>query len=1352
LRAGKGAVRHSERMAKGIDLEVKIKAFLQSLFEDLGFPVLEARQQQAGTQNGFDIRITFLDAAEKKREFYFECKDYTSSLPWNELLRKVHELHASGHHADGFIGISPRRNLSNTNANVQHTLPGLVKFPVRFWTPDAHVQEYLSLDATLYQDVYGEVPPAVDREKTTNKLRLLIGDMLRERDEFLRGTSFPKDLTSKIPKIHADDIVGRTEELQVLQHSLFQHKQTVLVNGLGGIGKTTLAQAYLSAHYQDYQHVAWVTQRGADMTQDIAQDEGLLRSLSVSREGKDIQQVFYEILYKFKTISNKPNLLVLDNADRALTAIKDMLPAQPDWHLLVTSRERIDGFHTQEIGFLSPTAALALFKKHCSRLTDDTHIHELLVVVDYHTLTLEILAKTAQLRRVDIDTLKTAIERDLRANVYIAHKSDKVDRVRSYLSSIFTLSRLTENEIWLMKYFACLPAEYHAYETLRELIAPEKCGREDVFSETLAALADQGWLLYNTGTDSYKMHRIITEVAARTLPLVLADVEPLVESVSAKLQVNQFGERVVEKFPWIPFGRTLVHAFLKDTSLPIATLRVDLATVLSEYGDYTEARTLTERAIAIVETLDKSADLLRSQCYSCLGHILHASGDYAGAIQWFQKAIVLAEQFWGMHDPLLVMKYSSLAMVFHSLDNDVAAKQLLEKCVFLAEKNFGENHTVTADQYFKLGRVLLALGDHASANTLFEKSLHAKEKHLGADHPELVMQYSGIATMLQKRGDHPAAITLFRRIVASTEGNVGPDHPDMAVGLSELASALEAAGNYREAHITYERALEIAVRCWGAGHPNTLQRYTDLGTVLQAMGRYTDAKILIEKVIALKESIYGPEHPSMADSLVDLASILHDQHAYADAKKLYQKAIGVSKRKLGKDHPDTAMLYANFSATLAEMKDLTHAREWLEKAIHCDEKNFGPDHLTTIMKYANLAALHQRMGDGDAAILLLEKVLRSTEKILGEDHPSVALHYSNLGAFLHHHREDYDRAKALLEKAVASDEKNFGEHHPATAEKYASLGRVLEKLGHYARASDLLEKAIRVNTHYFGENSPKVGECYAIYANILLAMNDSARARDFLTKAAYIYFKLDRADTPNPEPDEMFQNILAMIAEADDQMLRAFIAQLDVDAKEKQIEQPNFETAAPTASQHANDDDDSTHPYPGSEEYWETPAGVDTTALSWLNDESGAFAVLSEHTTDKTLEQTLVFIKQKVGANEKALVWHYTSLIDDLSKTGNFEQANEVAKKTIPTCERLFGVDNVLTMVLYRLQANALFTLGEFNKGEALYRKVIAFYEKEHGPNDEHTQREYKIFSGILAILDKHEEAETFRKKCNDTE
>ncbi|MBT1711312.1 tetratricopeptide repeat protein [Fulvivirgaceae bacterium PWU5] len=1333
-------------MTKGINLEVKLKAFLQSLFEGLGFSVLEARQQTSGTQHGFDIRITFLDASEKKREFYFECKDYTSPLPWKEMLRKIHELHAFSHPVDGFIGISPRRNLSNINTAVQHTLPNLVKFPVRFWTPDAHVKEYLSLDKTLFQEIYSEPPPDTDPEKIKQKLQVVINTMLRERDDFLQATAFPKDLTLKIPRIHIDDIVGRADELHALHQALFQNKQVVLVNGLGGIGKTTLAQGYISRYYLDYQHVAWITQKGTDITQDITQDEGLLRSLSVSQAGKDVQQLLHEILYKFKTISGKPNLLVLDNADRALTNLKDMFPGQPDWHLLVTSRERMEGFLIHEIGFLSPATALELFKKHYNRTTDDTKLYELLEVVDYHTLTLEILAKTAQLQRVDIDALKFAIEHDLRANVYVAHKGDKVERVRSYLSSIFTLSQLTKNEVWLIKYFECLPAEYHSYSVLLALIAPGMSQHEAVFSETLTALSDHGWLLYNSETDSYKMHRIITEVAVRKLPIALVDVEPLVDSVSAKLQFNQFEEHPVEKFPWIPFGKTLTDAFSSDMSEKIAHLRLYLAMVLHEYGDYTGARTVTEQAIATFENLGEDVDFYRSQGYACLGNILRSLGDYTGAIRWLEKAIALEEHYLGINDPRLSKEYACLAMVFNDLGRYSTAKRLLEKCVLAAENEFGEYHAVTGNRYSKLGHVLLELGDHSGAHVLFEKALRATEKHLGPNHPDLATQYSDIATTLQNRGDYVGAVELLRKSVASTETNFGPDHPSMARDLSNLASALRDAGNYGEAKVLYEKALEIAERSQGQNHPDTVGLYSNLGTLLHATGDYDNAKRLLEKAVFLGECTQGRDHPSLAKSIANLASVQQTQGEFAGAKKLYKTAIKLSEKKLGVGHPHTAILYANLSSTLVELDEFIQAKELLEKAIRSDEENFGPDHVVTTLKYANLAALLHHLGDYDTAQSLLERVIRSNEEILGKAHPTVAMHYSNLGSFLHQ-REDYTGAKALLEKAVASDEKNLGEDHPVTARKYANLGMVLGKLGDHAGASRLLEKAIAIGTKHLGEDHVEVVANYIVYAHILIAMNDAAGAKSFLEKATRSHFKRDRTDLPPGITlgDQQRDEILAMLANVDGEELNTMLARLDIAAKQRPAKRNGPAIAFPAISPPTKDYD--AIPIPNTalqEEDWGDLYEVDKTALSWLNKDPGALALLGEQAITKaTLGQVLAFIELKFGIDEKTLSWHYINLAEDLCNAQNFACAKEVLKRIIARYEQQSDSKGDKIICAYQLLSLALCATGDYHELMDLFEKMIT----SHNEHTTKTIQHYIQLSNMLKNHGQHASAKVIQKK-----
>ena len=139
------------------------------------------------------------------------------------------------------------------------------------------------------------------------------------------------------------------------------------------------------------------------------------KTFGITTEGKEVTDIFHEVLHGLKAIDAQPNLLILDNADATLSSYYDKLPRQPHWHILVTSREHIEGFKSKELGFLKPDKALLLFQKHCTRITDIKAIETLLRTIDYHTLTIEILAKTAQLRRLDIATLQNAIDKDIRA-------------------------------------------------------------------------------------------------------------------------------------------------------------------------------------------------------------------------------------------------------------------------------------------------------------------------------------------------------------------------------------------------------------------------------------------------------------------------------------------------------------------------------------------------------------------------------------------------------------------------------------------------------------------------------------------------------------------------------------------------------------------------------------------------------------------------------------------------------------------------------------------------------------------------------------------------------------------------
>lgn len=167
---------------KGADFEKSSFDFFQKIFEEIGFQVLSVRKQWSGTQNGFDIRINFLDNDEFERNIFFECKDYDTALDWSNILEKILELDAANYQVDGFIALSPKMDLSNINDNVAINLNSKFKFPIRYLTPESKIKELFSIDKDIYERVYGVAPLAVkNRQAILDWFKAYIGSVLKEK-------------------------------------------------------------------------------------------------------------------------------------------------------------------------------------------------------------------------------------------------------------------------------------------------------------------------------------------------------------------------------------------------------------------------------------------------------------------------------------------------------------------------------------------------------------------------------------------------------------------------------------------------------------------------------------------------------------------------------------------------------------------------------------------------------------------------------------------------------------------------------------------------------------------------------------------------------------------------------------------------------------------------------------------------------------------------------------------------------------------------------------------------------------------------------------------------------------------
>ncbi|MDX1908254.1 MAG: tetratricopeptide repeat protein [Bacteroidia bacterium] len=685
----------------------------------------------------------------------------------------------------------------------------------------------------ISQNIHRGTVDGDEAKRTQNKIRdaliRLIDDL--EETDLIESQSAGNDgrrsyRLNTIPGISVRDVIGRTNDLAQLRHRLSESSSLLLMNGIGGIGKTTLAKLYANNHSDEYDHLLWIEMQETP-EQSFANDPGLQSSLGIRPEqGEDYSSVCYRMLLALQNMDGK-NLMILDNADEGIRTIQDRLPAKKHWDILITSRQVLSQFELMELGKLDPEAARELFRRYCTKPQDNQALGAFLVKLEHHTLSIELFAKLLE-AHWEINTVEA-----LSAYLDTQHLDDEVLQViiesehakgqtqlYRHLLQAFDLSGFGQRPelMRLLKQMAALPPGAEGYPLLDLM---EWCGIEQektTFVNHLRDLHRLGWLT-QPGNNHFGCHRLIKTLIAHAYPATEEEVMPLIETFISKLSIDQTKDNPIDKFPWIPFGQAVLLSAAHLDIAPKAILQNNLASVLQ------------------------------------------ALGDYAGAKVLLEKAMASDERNFGELHPTTAIKYSNLALVLKDLGEYAKARNLLQKAMTSAERNFGELHPTTAVRYSNLALVLKDLGEYAGAKNLLKKAMASAEHHFGALHPSTAVSYSNLATVLKDLGDYAGAKKLLEKAMASDERNFGELHPSTAVSYSNLALVLKDLGEYKGAKDLLDKALASDEINFGPEHPTTALTYWNLATVYINLKAYDQARPLLEKVQQIFLSKLGENHP-----------------------------------------------------------------------------------------------------------------------------------------------------------------------------------------------------------------------------------------------------------------------------------------------------------------------------------------------------------------------------------------------------------------------------------------------------------------------------------------------------------
>ncbi len=404
-------------------------------------------------------------------------------------------------------------------------------------------------------------------------------------------------LFTPLPPMTAD-LIGRKRELAELGRLLGESRCVLLVNGMGGVGKTEVCKSFFRRHYGDYRHGGWL-----DYVSSLRETvvRHLKRHLDTA-ETETPDETFAGAVALLEGLDAE-GLWVVDNLDNENDPDLPLLRRLP-FRVLVNSRLRLDGFSLLPLEFLSMDECRALFDRHCpSRNLSQPEAaarDEIITLCRRHTLTVELLARTAfRAGRGMSFLLEQLKERGFDLNGVIReevgtwwHDETVKKQFFHHLETVFDLSGVVAEELEVLKGTALLPSRYMEMELLRDLLGLEGMG-------ALNGLVDKGWL-GREGAAVY-MHPVVAEVVRRREPPTAAACRALQDRLAKKLKVEP-GDNPLLKAEWVVYGES-VSGYLSQEDESAALLANNLSGIYWALGQLEKAREYSQKAVDILKHL-----------------------------------------------------------------------------------------------------------------------------------------------------------------------------------------------------------------------------------------------------------------------------------------------------------------------------------------------------------------------------------------------------------------------------------------------------------------------------------------------------------------------------------------------------------------------------------------------------------------------------------------------------------------------------------------------------------------------------------------------------------------------------
>ncbi|WPG99175.1 vegetative incompatibility protein het-e-1 [Acrodontium crateriforme] len=862
--------------------------------------------------------------------------------------------------------------------------------------------------------------------------------------------------------VEIEHFVSRHDALEEMKRTLTSDgsRRCIVLQGLGGIGKTQLSVAYAVQYRDNYSAVFWFNIKDDDsvkssfikVAKQILRDQPSAARLSGIDLNGDIDVVIDAVKAWLSLPNNTRWLLIFDNYDRPklpgskdseAVDIRSYLPEAHQGFVIITTRSLEVRFgHTLSV------KKLENLQDSLSILTTSSQRPELMQDLDAR--------KLAQ----KLDGLPLALAT---AGAYL-HQTPGVS-CAEYLQYYETSwARLQEMSPRLMSYedrmlFSTWQISYDQIAKRSPVSANllrlwAYFGNQDIWFELLqhASTMDAPMWLRNLIADKLDFDGYVRLLCNHGLvDREIGDESgPESHGYSIHACVHSWTQTVLNK-GWDQQLSSIAWRCIAS-HVPAPTSRQWWITSRRLLSHATSQTRVLEKAMILYDDVHGAFHNL-GVLYGNQGKLDKAEEMYARALQGFEKAL-------GLDDPSTLGTMSNLGVLYKNQGKLDKAEEMHARALQGYEKALGLDHPSTLGTMSNLGVLYSDQGKLDEAEEMYARALRGREKALGPDDPSTLDSMSNLGVLYQNQGKLDEAEEMFARALQGREKALGPDHPSTLDSMNNLGFPYSDQGKLDEAEEMFARALQGREKALGLDHPSTLDSMNNLGVLYRDQGKLDEAEEMFAQALQGREKALGPDDPSTLDTMSNLGVLYRDQGKLDEAEEMFARALQGREKALGLDDPSTLDTMNNLGVLYWNQKKLDEAEEMFQRALQGIEKAFGPAHERTLEITNNLGLFYADQGKLDEAEQMCQRALQGKEKALGPDDPSTLDTMNNLG-FLYWDQGKLDEAEEMFQRALQGIEKAFGPAHERTLEITNNLGLFYADQGKLDEAEQMCQRALQ---------------------------------------------------------------------------------------------------------------------------------------------------------------------------------------------------------------------------------------------------------------------------------------------------